>query len=74
MELFAEVRLAEMVSTVIYTGLGVTLMYVSWLVLDLITPFSLRKEIAEEKNMAVAIVVGALFIAIASIIAAVIIS
>ena len=35
MELFAEVRLAEMVSTVIYTGLGVTLMYVSWLVLDL---------------------------------------
>ncbi len=74
MELFAEVRLAEVVSTIIYTGLGVTLMYVSWLVLDLITPFSLRKEIAEEKNMAVAIVVGALFIAIASIIAAVITS
>ena len=74
MELFAEIRLAEVVSTIIFTGLGVTLMYISWLILDLITPFSLRKEIAEEQNLAVAIVVGALFIAIASIIAAVILS
>jgi putative membrane protein len=74
MDIFNAVELAEIVSTIIYTGLGVALMYVSWLVLDLITPFSLRKEIAEQKNLAVAIVVGALFISIATIIAAVIIS
>ena len=74
MELFAEIRLAEVVSTILFTGLGVSLMYISWLILDLITPFSLRKEIAEEQNLVVAIVVGALFIAIASIIAAVILS
>ena len=74
MELFAEISLAEVVSTILFTGLGVSLMYISWLILDLITPFSLRKEIAEEQNLAVAIVVGALFIAIASIIAAVILS
>lgn len=74
MDIFSAVELAEVVSTIIYTGLGVTLMLASWLVLDLITPFSLRKEIAEQKNLAVAIVVGALFISIATIISAVIIS
>ncbi len=74
MELLVGVTLAEMVSTVVYTALGVALMYISWLVLDLITPFSLKREIADEKNMAVAVVVGALFISIATIIAAVILS
>ncbi|MGB0410798.1 MAG: DUF350 domain-containing protein [Pikeienuella sp.] len=74
MEIFEGVKLAEMVSTITFTGLGVALMYISWLVLDLITPFSLKKEIADQQNLAVAIVVGALFISIATIIAAVILS
>ncbi|HEX4509710.1 MAG TPA: DUF350 domain-containing protein, partial [Burkholderiaceae bacterium] len=40
------------------------------LVIDKITPYNLWKEIVEDKNIALGIVVGAMFIAIGLIVAA----
>ena len=74
MELFETIRAAEMVSTLVYTGLGVSLLYVCWLVLDMLTPFSLAKSIEGDRNVAVAIVVASIFVSIAIVIAAVILS
>jgi uncharacterized membrane protein YjfL (UPF0719 family) len=49
----------------LYAGLGVLLMYVSYRVIDLITPQVDFPEELKRGNVAVAIFIGALFIAIA---------
>ena len=72
MEIFSRVDLAEIVSTVIYTGLGLALFLISWVIIEKLTPFSLRKEIEEDQNLAVAVLIGAVFIALSILIAAVI--
>ena len=65
-------NLGELISTVIYVFIGIGLFGLSWLIVEFITPFSLRREIEVEKNLAIAIVMGAMFIALSIIIAAVI--
>ncbi|MBO9443648.1 DUF350 domain-containing protein [Phaeobacter italicus] len=74
MDYFAAVQLAEIISTVVYTFVGVTLMWIVWKVLDWMTPFPILKEIEQDQNVALAIVIGFLFVAISIIIAAVILS
>ncbi|MCG6884165.1 MAG: DUF350 domain-containing protein [Silicimonas sp.] len=71
---FSEVILPEVVATVVYTVLGLVLLGISWKVIEWLTPFSLRKEIEEDQNLAIAVLIGALFIAVSLIIGAVIIS
>ncbi|MFK8013956.1 MAG: DUF350 domain-containing protein [Gammaproteobacteria bacterium] len=65
-------NLAEIISTVVYALIGVGLLGISWIIIEWITPFSLRREIEEDQNLAIAVLIGALFLAIAIIIAAVI--
>lgn len=72
MDIFNGVNIQEMVATVIYVFLGTALFGLSWVLIEWITPFSLRRELESEKNLAIAIVMGAMFIALAIIIAAVI--
>jgi uncharacterized membrane protein YjfL (UPF0719 family) len=74
MDLFSAIALPEVVSTIVYTLLGVVLMWGCWKVIDLLTPFSIVKEIEDGHNMALAVLIGALFIALSIIIAAVILS
>lgn len=74
MDYFAAVQLAEIISTVVYTFVGVTLMWIVWKVLDWMTPFPILKEIEQDQNVALAIVIGFLFVAISIIISAVILS
>ncbi|MBO9467672.1 DUF350 domain-containing protein [Tropicibacter sp. R15_0] len=68
------INFAEFLGTIFYTFLGMLLMYVTWKVLDWITPFPIMKEIEEDQNIALAVVIGMLFISISIIIAAVIVS
>lgn len=60
------------IGTIVYTIIGVGLLAACWYALDRLTPYSLHKEIEEDQNVALAIVVAGLFIAVAIIIAAVI--
>ncbi len=57
-------------AAVVYAGLGVVLLCISFFVFDAITPGKLWKEIAEEKNMPLAITLAAMTIAVGNIIAA----
>ena len=70
--MFETVKLAEIGSTIVYTGLGLGLFIVSWLIIEALTPFSLRKEIEEDQNLALAVLIGAIFIALAILISSVI--
>lgn len=56
--------------SVLYAVLGVAVLWISFTVIDKITPYKLWDEICEKKNVALAIVVGSMFIAIGQIVAA----
>ena len=58
------------VNSLVYTVLGVVIFWIAFVVVDKITPYNLWKELVEEKNVALAIVVGAMCLGIAVIIAA----
>ena len=70
--MFETIKFAEIISTIVYSALGLALFIISWLVIEALTPFSLRKEIEEDQNLALAVLIGAVFIAIAIMISAVI--
>lgn len=56
--------------SIVYAVIGVVILWLSFVVIDKITPYKLWDEICEKKNLALAIVVGAMFIAIGQIVAA----
>jgi uncharacterized membrane protein YjfL (UPF0719 family) len=58
-----------LLNAVVYSLLGILIFIVSFVVLDKMTPYSLWKEICEEHNTALAILVGAMSIGISIIIA-----
>lgn len=68
------INMAEVVATIFHAILGVVLLGVSWKVIEWLTPFSLRKEIEDDQNMAIAILIGSLFVSISILIGAVILS
>ncbi|HMO79891.1 MAG TPA: DUF350 domain-containing protein [Pyrinomonadaceae bacterium] len=64
-------QLAEvLVTTLIFVLIGLVFFAVSFFVLEKVTPFSIRKEIEDDQNTALGIVIGAMLIGIAIIIGA----
>lgn len=58
------------ISSIVYSGVGILILFLAFALIELLTPkHNLRKEIMENKNMAVAIFAGFFMIAIAIIIA-----
>lgn len=57
-------------STVIYSLIGFAVFALALFIMDKVTPFSLRKEIEEDQNTALAIIMGSVFISLAIIIQA----
>ncbi|HTP73787.1 MAG TPA: DUF350 domain-containing protein [Burkholderiaceae bacterium] len=56
--------------SILYAVIGVIVLWLSFVAIDKITPYKLWEEIRDKKNLALAIVVGAMFIAIGQIVAA----
>ena len=61
---------AALIGTVLYSLIGVVIMFVAFLVIDKLTPYDLWKELCENRNQPIATVAAAFLIAIAIIIAA----
>jgi uncharacterized membrane protein YjfL (UPF0719 family) len=53
-----------------FTLLGILVFVIAFIIMDKVTPYHLWKEIVQEHNMALAILVGAMSIGICIIIAA----
>lgn len=66
--------LSEIVSTLIYSLIGMVLMYIAYKVIEMVSPFPIVKEIEEDQNTSLAILIGSVFISMAIIIGAVILS
>ena len=58
------------VNSLVYTVVGVAIFWIAFLIVDKITPYNLWKELVEEKNVALAIVVGSMCLGIAIIVGA----
>ena len=62
--------LGAVVNAVVYAFLGILVFWLSFVVIDRLTPYHLWKEIIDDHNVALAIVVGAMSLGICVIIAA----
>lgn len=58
-----------LLNSLLYSLIGVALFWISFIVIDKLTPYDLWKEIVEEKNVSLAIVVGAMCLGVALIVA-----
>ena len=63
-------RPAIIIGSVLYAVIGIAVLAVFFVILDKLTPYHLWTEIVEKKNVALAIVLGALCIAVGQIVAA----
>lgn len=59
-----------LVSALAFSALGIALFAVAFMIIVKVTPFSLRKEIEEDQNTSLAIIIGSVIIGIALIVSA----
>ena len=62
--------LPVLVTTLLFVLLGLIIFALAFLVIEKVTPFSVRKELEEDQNIALAIVIGSVILGSALIIAA----
>jgi uncharacterized membrane protein YjfL (UPF0719 family) len=62
--------LKALIASVVYSLIGIVMFALSFLAIHLISPFSIRKEIEQDQNTALAILIGAVIIGLSIIIAA----
>ncbi len=64
------IQLTNVVNAIVYAAIGIIIFAGAFIVIDKVTPYHLWKEIVQEHNMALAILLGAMSIGICVIIAA----
>lgn len=62
--------LPVLTTTVIFVAIGLIVFAIAFFIVVLIAPFSVKKEIEEDQNTSLAIIIGALIIGVAMIISA----
>ncbi|MDX2149403.1 MAG: DUF350 domain-containing protein [Bryobacteraceae bacterium] len=65
-----EFHAAYVINALVFAILGIVIFVLAFIVLDKITPYALWKEIVEEQNVALAVLVGAMALGLSIIIAA----
>jgi uncharacterized membrane protein YjfL (UPF0719 family) len=62
--------IAAIASAAVYSLLGLLIFGVAWILIVWLTPFSIRKEIEDDQNTSLGIILGAVIIGISLIISA----
>jgi putative membrane protein len=60
----------SLINAIVYAALGILIFAIAFVIVDKMTPYHLWKEIVEDKNVALAVLVGAMSIGMCIIIAA----
>ncbi len=58
-----------LLNSVLYAGVGVVVFSIAFLLMVKLAPFSIKKEIEEDQNIALAIIMGSVLLGLALIIA-----
>lgn len=74
MELLAEISGAEILSTIVFSLVGILILCLCWWVIRKLSPFSIIKEIEKDQNVALAVLIASVFLSLSMIISAVILS
>ncbi|MBI1494072.1 MULTISPECIES: DUF350 domain-containing protein [Rhodobacterales] len=74
MDLFSAISLAEVVSTIVFSLIGIVILLLCWWVIKTFSPFPIVKEIEKDQNVALAILIASVFLSLSLIISAVILS
>jgi len=61
---------AALVGTLVYSAIGVVVMFVAFVLIDKLTPYDLWKELCENRNQPVATLAAAICLGVSIIIAA----
>jgi putative membrane protein len=69
-QLLHDLKPAGMLSSVIYSVIGLLVFSAAMFIMTKVCPFSIRKEIEEDQNTSLAIIIGSVFISLAIIIQA----
>ncbi len=69
-QILIDLRPLAMLSTVIYSCLGMALFAGALFIMQKVAPFSIRKEIEQDQNTALAVIIGSVFVSMAIIIQA----
>lgn len=64
------VNLKDVIASLLYSGIGIVIFCLSFIIVDKLTPYDLWKELIEKKNTALALVVAGIGVGICLIIAA----
>jgi putative membrane protein len=64
------VNTSALLNAIVYSFVGIVIFAVAFAAIDKLTPYHLWKEIVEDKNVALAVLIGALSIGMCIIIAA----
>ncbi len=72
-EFFGAEAVAQLIWTVIYVVVGMAVFGAGFWIVNMVCPFSVRKEIEEDQNTSLGIIIGAVIIGLAIIIAAAIV-
>lgn len=64
------INISDVVSSLLYTLIGIAVFTLSFIAIDKLTPYDLWKELIEKKNLALSFVVGSVGLGICIIIAA----
>jgi putative membrane protein len=59
-----------LISSLIFSAIGLSMFLIAWRAIHWFSPFSIRKELEEDHNTAVGIVIGAVMLGLAIIISA----
>lgn len=68
--LLSDVQLAPVISTIVYSVIGIVIFIFAYMLMEFLTPYSIRKEIEEDQNVALGIMIGSSLIALSIIISA----
>ena len=63
----------HIVSSLVYSGIGMVMFIIAFFIIVKISPFSVQKEIEEDQNTSLGIIIGAVMIGLSIIIAAAIV-
>lgn len=72
MELLEEVRLASIISMIVWSLLSIGIFGFAFVVIERLSPFSIRKEISEDHNVALGVIMGSMVIGLAIIVASIV--
>ncbi len=69
--IFKSLKPGELIETLVFTLIGLMFFGLAIWIMEKVAPFSIRKEIEEDQNTALGIIMGAVIIGIAMILSAV---